>query len=114
LHRRQFFDTGSQGLYILDSATLGIPECSDIPPFYCPVSTVPFTTTNTGANGTSAQVSFSVAIADAIFSSSNAAFNNRAGSNAGAFDWGLPFFFGRNIFVGIEGQSSPTGVAGPY
>jgi hypothetical protein len=31
----------------------------------------------------------------------------------GDFDWGLPFFFGRNIYTAIEGQSTPGG-AGPY
>lgn len=113
------FDTGSQGLYILDSAALNnIPQCSgNVAPaiFYCPPSTVSVTATNTGTNSTSAQVSFNIANADAIFTSNNAAFNNLAGSNAGAgFDWGLPFFFGRNVFVGIENQNSPTGVAGPY
>ena len=30
-----------------------------------------------------------------------------------AVAWGLPFFFGRNVFVAIEGQSTPAGV-GPY
>ena len=30
------------------------------------------------------------------------------------FDLALPFFYGRKVFVGIEGQLSPTGVAGPY
>jgi hypothetical protein len=113
-----FFDTGSQGLYILDSAALNnIPECTDAPPFYCPAATTNFMATNTGNNGTSAQVSFSVANADAIFRSSNAVFNNLVGANVGdtgSFDWGLPFFLGRNVFVGIEGQNSPTGVAGPY
>ena len=112
-----FFDTGSQGLYILDSAALNVPECSDRTPFYCPASTVSFTATNTGTNGTSGQVSFSIANADTIFSSNNAVFNNLAGANVGntgSFDWGLPFFLGRNVFVGIENQNSPTGVAGPY
>ena len=113
-----FFDTGSQGLYILDSAALNnIPECMDVPPFYCPTSTVSFMATNTGANGTKAAVSFNVANADTLFSSNNAVFNNLAGANVGntgSFDWGLPFFLGRNVFVGIENQNSPTGVAGPY
>jgi hypothetical protein len=114
-----FFDTGSAGLYILDSAALNnVPQCSgSVAPtiFYCPASAMSFTATNTGTNNTSAQVSFSIANADTIFNSNYAAFNNLAGSNAGAgFDWGLPFFFGRNVFVGIQGQNSPTGVAGPY
>jgi hypothetical protein len=36
-----------------------------------------------------------------------------AGPNSGTFDWGLPFFFGRNVFTAIESQNTPGGV-GPY
>ncbi len=112
-----YFDTGSNGLFFLDSLTLGAPIVDCPKPnssFYCPASTVNFSATNTGVNGTAAEVSFSVANADTLFSSNNAAFNDLAGSNPGSFDWGLPFFFGRTVFVGIEGQKSPTGVMGPY
>jgi hypothetical protein len=35
------------------------------------------------------------------------------GTFSGGFDWGLPFFFGRNVFVAIQGQSTPGGTA-PY
>jgi hypothetical protein len=35
------------------------------------------------------------------------------GPNPGAFDWGLPFFFGRQVFTAIEGASTPGG-SGPY
>jgi len=31
----------------------------------------------------------------------------------GVFDWGLPFFYGRNVYAAIEQQSTPGGV-GPY
>ena len=41
------------------------------------------------------------------------AFNDLAGPDTGDFAWGLPFFFGRKTFVGIEGQGSPGG-QGPY
>jgi hypothetical protein len=113
-----YFDTGSSALYILDSTALGVPLCpSPNTAFYCPASTTNFTATNTGGNGTSAQVSFSIANADTLFSSGNAVFNNVAGPGTGSplgFDWGLPFFLGRNVYVGLEGTSSPTGVAGPY
>ena len=34
-------------------------------------------------------------------------------SAANFFDWGLPFFFGREVFVAIEGQETPSG-PGPY
>jgi hypothetical protein len=33
--------------------------------------------------------------------------------DAEGFDWGLPFFYGRRVFLGIEGEASPAGT-GPY
>jgi hypothetical protein len=111
------FDTGSNALYVLDAATLGSPIVDCPAPnasFYCTASTQNYSATNTGVNGTSAQISFNIADADTLISSNNAAFNDLAGANPGNFDWGLPFFFGRPVFVGIEGQNSPTGVMGPY
>ena len=109
-----FLDTGSNGLFFLDSSTLGIPDCTDgNSGFYCPTLTQNYTATNTGMNGTSGSVSFSIADADLLFGTNNAAFSNLGGSNAGSFDWGLPFYFGRNVFTAIENQNTPAG-AGPY
>ena len=112
-YNNSFLDTGSNGLYFLDASTVGIPACHDSPDYYCPASTVTYAATNTGVNGTSGQVSFSIANADSLFASPNAAFDDLGGDNPGSFDWGMPFFFGRNVFIGIEGQSSSGGV-GPY
>ncbi len=115
-----YFDTGSNGLYVLDAATLGqgIVDCPSSlgGKYYCPAQKVTFTVTNTGTNSTSGQVSFSIANAEVLLTSNNgqnAAFNDLGGVNPGAFDFGLPFFFGRNVFVGIENQTSPGGT-GPY
>ena len=117
-----FIDSGSNGLFFLDSITSGLPDCSvrsQESGFYCPASTTNFTAINSGPNPNgsttpvSANVVFSIANAITLFSSSNTAFNNVGGSNPGVFDWGLPFFFGRNVFIGIENQTTPAGV-GPY
>jgi hypothetical protein len=66
-------------------------------------------------------VDFSIANAEALLSASpaNVVFGNLGGpsvapSSAGTgtgtyFDWGLPFYFGRNVFTSIEGQSTPVG-----
>lgn len=109
-----YIDSGSNGIFFLDSATLGINTCSGgNSSFYCPAATTNYTATNMGVNGTSGSVSFSIANANTLFSTPNSAFSNIGGPNPGSFDWGLAFFFGRTVFVGIEGQSTPAGV-GPY
>ncbi|HEV2492120.1 MAG TPA: DUF3443 domain-containing protein [Terriglobia bacterium] len=109
-----YIDSGSNGLFFLDTSTLGIPTCSGgNSAFYCPSATVKYMATNKGANGTSGSVSFSIANANTLFSTPNSAFSNIGGPNPKSFDWGLAFFFGRNVFVGIESQSTAAGV-GPY
>jgi hypothetical protein len=45
--------------------------------------------------------------------SGTAVFPMLGGSNAGTFDWGLPFFFGRNVYTAINGKSTPAG-QGPF
>jgi len=119
-----FIDSGSNGLFFLDAVTTGLPDCSARSQevgFYCPAATTSFTAINSGPNPNaptatvSTNVAFSIANAATLFNSNPtfAAFNNVGGGNPGAFDWGLAFFFGRNVFIGIEGQSTPAGV-GPY
>ena len=70
-----------------------------------------------GINQVNANVSFSVANANQIFSANPSfeAFNNLAGPTADnvTFAWGSPFFFGRNVYTAIEGPNTPGG-QGPY
>jgi hypothetical protein len=62
-------------------------------------------------------VSFSVANADDLVNgnTSGVAFNNLAApeSDTDSFDFGLPFFLGRNVYTAIADQSTPGG-NGPY
>jgi hypothetical protein len=117
-----YIDSGSSGYFFLDSATTGLPNCaanSDANGFYCPASPVTSTALNSGPNprGTgvpvSINVAFSVANALPLIDSPFVVFNNLGGPSPLIFDWGIPFFLGRTVFVGIEGQSSPAGT-GPY
>jgi len=70
---------------------------------------------NTGATGSpSGSISFYIGNATNLFNSNNASnsvFAELGGTSpqGSGFDWGLPFFFGRPVFVGIEGTGS-----GPY
>jgi hypothetical protein len=116
-YNQSFLDSGSNGLYFLTASISGIPVCSDAPFFYCPSATQNLTATNAGATGAaSGRVSFSVANADTLFNTNPTAtaFADLAGPNSlNGFDWGLPFFFGRNVFTAIEGKTTPSGT-GPY
>jgi len=111
-----YIDAGSNGLFVLDAATLGqgMADCTGIDAgWYCPPSTTSFTFTNTGANNASGPVTIKIANTDSLFNSNFSAFDDLGGSNTGIVDYGLPFFFGRTIFVGIEGQS-PNGTYWAY
>jgi hypothetical protein len=110
-----FFDMGSNGFFFNSNIT----QCTDAQGFYCPASDVAESATNLSV-GTSAStpVSFTVSNADTLFNSNNLAFDDLGGTNDGGstfdgFDWGLPFFFGRTVFLAIDGKTTPLG-KGPY
>jgi hypothetical protein len=106
-----FLDTGSNGYFFPSTIT----QCGNqAPGFYCPSTTMNLSATNLGTNGASGTVDFSVANALTFFEDTpDFAFGDLGGTFSGGFDWGLPFFFGRNVFVAIQGQSAPGGTA-PY
>jgi hypothetical protein len=113
-----FIDSGSNAFYFNDSS---IATCSQEADFYCPASPVSLSASNQGANGTISPVNFQIDSLDS-FSNKNFAFNDLGGTavtSSGTnmvnndFDFGLPFFFGRNVFVGIDGANA-GGTMGPY
>jgi hypothetical protein len=114
-----FIDSGSNGLYFPNASN--IPTCptntaaGDLSSFYCPSSTDSLTATQLGSDGTSVNVGFSVQNAESMFTTSStdsdAAFSGLAGLNPSGvgFDWGLPFFYGVNLYSAIDGQGTPGG-----
>jgi hypothetical protein len=110
-----FADTGSDGIFFADDRQLGISLCPDMKSFYCPSSTQNYSALlgSTGSGGRS--VKFSIANADDLVTQnpSYAAYGNLGGPGDGSFDWGLPFFYGRRVFLAFEGQSTSAG-AGAY
>ena len=111
-----FIDSGSNAYFFLDSNTTGIPVCSNLRGLYCPSSPVNLSATNTGT-GTSTSsnvVNFTIDNASQLLSlPGNSVFPTLGGPNATVFDWGLPFFFGRTVFLAIEGRQTPAG-QGPF
>jgi hypothetical protein len=105
-----FIDSGSNGLFF----TSAIPRCGTTSPFYCPPALVGLTVRNTGVNATSGLVTVNIANAIALLNTGNIAFNDLGASLPTYFDFGLPFFFGRKVYVGMkDGSPSPIGGA-PY
>jgi hypothetical protein len=109
-----FIDSGSNAYFFLDSGTTSLPECSDDASFYCPGSNTGLSATASATGGASETIKFTIGNADSEFSNTSAfVFPTLGGPNPGTFDWGLPFFFGRNVFTAINGKSTPGG-QGPY
>lgn len=109
-----FLDSGSNAIYFLDTATTGFATCTDLTFWYCPTSTQSLMATNTGANGATSTVNFTVGNADTLTAAgADGVAQGLAGPDKSTFDWGLPFFYGRNVFVAINGRSTPAG-QGPF
>ena len=114
-----FIDSGSNALFFPNATNL--PVCpkdtpvGDLSSFYCPTSTENLSATNSGGNGKTKTTSFSVANAETLFTATStetdAAFSGLAGLNPSGFgfDWGLPLFYGVNVYSSIDGQNMPSG-----
>jgi hypothetical protein len=115
-YSNSFIDSGSNALFFAD-ASIAICTTGTASGFDCPAFTQNLAAANQGAGGATSIVVFQVANADSLFAANpnTFAFDNLAGPNSDAtsFDWGLPFFFGRNVFTAIEGRNTPAGI-GPY
>jgi len=110
-----FIDTGSNALFFDNGS---IPQCdpSLAPGFYCPSDLLVLGAINSGRQGSaSGMVYFDVANALGLAATGNKAFYNVAGTFGGNFfDFGLPFFFGRKVYTGIDGQITSGAGAGPF
>ena len=109
-----FIDSGSNVLFFPASTSL-LPACRyPDSNYYCPATTKFLSAVNTGTNGSpSGTAAFEIGNYENLIAGPNNVFSELGSYGAGSFDWGLPFFFGRNVFIGIEGASSSLGT-GPY
>jgi hypothetical protein len=114
-----FIDSGSNALYFFDAGNV-LPDCaagSVGAVFYCPTSLMSLSAVNIDPNTQFTETTdFSVDNATNLFTANptNAAFSTLAGpaaSISAGFDYGLPFFYNRNVYSAIDGQAVPTGLA---
>jgi hypothetical protein len=114
-----FLDTGSNGLYLDSSNTNSLIDCGSTNQnesgFFCPGSLVTLSAVNSGVSGSpSSTVEFQIGNYDTLLNNASAnVYVEMGGYASGLFDWGLPFFLGRNVYVGFSGTSSSLGT-GPY
>ena len=108
-----FLDSGSNGYFFQDSS---IPMCTgNLSDFYCPSSTLQRTVNLTGANGVTGTATINIANAQSLLSNANNyAFNDLGGQvmSLTGTDLGLPFFFGRYVYYGMDKRAS--GGAAPF
>jgi Protein of unknown function (DUF3443) len=117
---KSFFDTGSSGVYFdVPTTFTTLPLCTDgaRSTLYCPTSTASLSANAESSTNVPLSIPFSVASADSLLSGGGSlvAFGNLAGSisDPDSFDWGMPFFYGRNVYFALEGRLTSV-AAGPY
>lgn len=112
-----FLDTGSNGYFFSPPPPSPLPLCPGSA-WFCPAATTDLSATNTAASGSpSGAVPFRIGNFTSL--TSNAA-NNVFAEIGGpfpqsfSFDWGLPFFLGKNVYVGFEGKAAAALGTGPF
>jgi hypothetical protein len=132
-----YFDTGSNAYYFTDDMIPSVQSCSNYRGYnskspdswFCPPSELSLRATNMGLNGTQSPVTFPIGNAYTIFGSysSGTAFDDLGASSGPqptdcyaqtsdtrcAFDFGFPFFLGKNVYIAFVGANTAWGT-GPY
>jgi hypothetical protein len=108
-------DTGSNALYFTDNALSVCGANSNGAGFYCTAANLSATITT--ASNMQLAASFTVGDAGTMVQQNVAAYPQLGGPLGTAapqtFDFGLPYFYDRNVFVAVEGMSA-GGATGPF
>ncbi|HVC01888.1 MAG TPA: DUF3443 family protein [Steroidobacteraceae bacterium] len=116
-------DSGSNAYFFNDSS---IAVCAINSSFFCPVdgsgapTNLALTATLQGINGVTAAAPFTIGNANSLFGAGAnlTAFptlggpNGSVGGSITGFDWGLPFFFSRSVYILFEAHTAAA-TAGP-
>ncbi|MBC8738515.1 DUF3443 domain-containing protein [Paraburkholderia sp. UCT31] len=112
-----FFDSGSNMMFFHDASIAPCSSSSGMATLYCPSSTQQLSAALSASDGSNGSVNFVLANGDAMAASGNAAFSGLGASystlGASTFDFGMPVFFGRSVFIGMEGHTA-GGKTGPF
>jgi len=104
-----YLSSGATANYFPSST---ITLCNDSN-FYCPATTLTETATLIGANNTQAAETFAITNADVDFDNADfAVLPGLSGPYSANFIWGVPFFYGKSVYLLYAGQTV-AGVTGP-
>ncbi len=108
-------DSGTDS-YAFNDSTLTVCSSGSFIGYYCPTPAPlsrPAVNTGVGANNASGTVDFTIED-PTTFVANAAAFTGLAGgAGSSHFYWGMPFFYGRQVYVGIEARVAGI-YTGPY
>ncbi len=117
-----FLDTGSNAYYFVDSS-ITLCTASGFSGFYCPAAPLSLSPSLQGLNNVTASGAFTLYNAQTVLAGTNTAApglgvnSSQLGSGfatyPNSFDFGLPFFFGRNVYTAIEGRTAGA-YTGPF
>jgi hypothetical protein len=102
--------------YAFDDQTIAVCASGAFVGYYCPaVSPLSVFAVNTGAgaNGMVNTVQFAVADPNSFVANATAFLDLGGGGGSSRFTWGMPFFYGRKVYVAID-QRAAGAATGPY
>jgi hypothetical protein len=105
--QRSYLDTGTNGLFFSDAT---MARCLGST-WFCPKATLNASALLSDGDNpllNPVSVDFQIANAEALFSTNNTAFSGAAGAapaGSTSFAWGMPFFYGRQVYLSIWQQA---------
>lgn len=95
-YSQSYIDSGSNGIFFTDNS---LRQCSNSSSFYCPIN-------STSKTAIISSGSVSQTVGFNISSISDYAVQPNLAGTGSSFAWGLPFFYGRKVFISISGKSA--------
>jgi len=108
-------DSGTDS-YAFNDPAIAVCAAGAFVGYYCPAvapQSASAVVNGAGANNASATIDFAIADPNTFVANATAFTNLAGGAGATNFIWGMPFFYGRKIYIGIEQRVSGS-YTGPY
>jgi hypothetical protein len=108
-------DSGTDD-YSFDDPTMAVCSSGAFIGYYCPVvapQNVFAVNTGVGANNGSSTINFAIHDPNSFVAGAAAFIGLGGGGGATRFTWGMPFFYGRSVYIGFDKRSAGA-VTGPF